>query len=233
MDEGLADRAAADPGAAPAATIAFFGDSLTEGSPGAAFLPLLARRFGSFRLLNHGRAGDTVADLLARAARTGAGAVDLAFIWVGVNDAVMATWGMPASASAHDWGERLAQARGDYEESLGWVAARARRTVCVLPIVLEHPGSEWERNADELGESIARVCDGVPGAETLDLRPAFAAAAASGQGPFTIDGVHFTSAGAAVVAGAFANVIDAAVDAVHGSDASDARAHPHDPGGPP
>ncbi len=227
MDEGLADRAAAGPGAEPGATIAFFGDSLTEGSPGAAFFPLLARRFGSFRLLNHGRAGDTVADLLARTARAGAGVVDLAFVWVGVNDAVMATWGMPPSVRAYDWGTRLAQARGDYEELLGWMAARAPRTVCVLPIVLEHPGSEWERNADELGEAIARVCDGVPAAETLDLRPAFAAAAAAGEGPFTIDGVHFTDAGAAAVAHAFATAIEAALP--------HALPHcpPHDPGGPP
>ncbi len=41
----------------------------------------------------------------------------------------------------------------------------------------------------------------------LDLQPAFAAAAEDGDGPFTTDGVHFTDAGAEVVAGAFAAVI--------------------------
>lgn len=133
----------------------------------------------------------------------------------------MMSWGLPESESAYDWGERLAQARGDYEELLGWVAARARHTVCVLPIVLEHPGSEWERNADELGEAIAAICGGVAGAGTLDLRPAFAKAAAAGGGPFTVDGVHFTNTGAAVVAGAFAAAIEGATP----------YALPHDPGG--
>ena len=224
MDRAAADRAgdraATGRGVEPRATIAFFGDSLTEGSPGAAFFPLLVERFRSCRLLNHGRAGDTVADLLARAGHTGVGTVDLAFVWVGVNDAVMMSWGLQASASAYDWQERLVQARRDYEELLRWVATRARRTICVLPIVLEHPGSEWERNADELGEAITRVCDGVPGAGALDLRPAFARAAPAG-GPFTTDGVHFTNAGAAVVAHAFAAAIE------------DALPHrpPHDPGG--
>ncbi|MCX6365055.1 MAG: hypothetical protein NTW58_12990, partial [Actinobacteria bacterium] len=46
------------------------------------------------------------------------------------------------------------------------------------------------------------------GARTLDLRPAFAAARDVGDGPFTIDGVHFTDAGATVVAAAFAAAIE-------------------------
>ena len=37
--------------------------------------------------------------------------------------------------------------------------------------------------------------------------PAFEAAAEDGEGPFTTDGVHFTDAGAEVVAGALATVI--------------------------
>jgi lysophospholipase L1-like esterase len=49
----------------------------------------------------------------------------------------------------------------------------------------------------------------VRGAEVLDLGPAFAAARAAGGGPFTIDGVHFTPAGAEVVADAFAPAIEA------------------------
>ena len=41
----------------------------------------------------------------------------------------------------------------------------------------------------------------------MDLLPAFEAAADDGDGPFTTDGVHFTDAGAEVVAQAFAAVI--------------------------
>ena len=48
--------------------IAFLGDSLTEGRPGAAYLPLLAQRLPQHRLLNHGRAGDTVPTCDAHAA---------------------------------------------------------------------------------------------------------------------------------------------------------------------
>ena len=49
--------------------IAFLGDSLTEGWPGSAFFPLLESLVPEHRLHNHGRAGDTTADLLARMRR--------------------------------------------------------------------------------------------------------------------------------------------------------------------
>ena len=72
--------------------IAFLGDSLTEGWPGAAYFPLLQERLPRHELLNLGRAGDTVVDLLRRVTHRGLDPVDLAFIWVGVNDAVMGAW---------------------------------------------------------------------------------------------------------------------------------------------
>ena len=72
--------------------IAFLGDSLTEGWPGAAYLPLLARLRSGDELINHGRAGDTVTALLVRMRSGGLEPVDLAFVWVGANDAVMSAW---------------------------------------------------------------------------------------------------------------------------------------------
>ncbi len=80
--------------------------------------------------------------------------------------------------------------------------------MCVRPLLLEAAGSVWEARAGEIGDAVAAVVAGVSTASTLDLRPAFAAAAGRGEGPFTTDGVHFTDAGAAVVAGAFAAAID-------------------------
>jgi lysophospholipase L1-like esterase len=76
----------------------------------------------------------------------------------------------------------------------------------VRPLVLEADGSPWQSRADELGDAIDRLVGARSGTQTLDLRPAFAAEAAGG-GPFTADGVHFTDAGARVVAAAFAAVI--------------------------
>jgi lysophospholipase L1-like esterase len=190
--------------------IAFLGDSLTEGWPGAAYLPLLRERLPHHELLNLGRAGDTVVDLLRRVTHRGLDPVDLALIWVGVNDAVMGAWEAVGDGvgSGWAWAERLESIRGDYETLVAWTAARASRIVCVRPVVLEADGSIWQEHADELGDVIASVASAGDGAHVLDLRPAFATAKDAGGGPFTTDGVHFTDAGAVVVAAAFAPVID-------------------------
>jgi lysophospholipase L1-like esterase len=187
--------------------IAFLGDSLTEGWPGAAFFPLLDRRIARHGLLNRGRAGDTVADLLSRMRYQGLEPVDCAFIWVGANDAVMGAWDASEAGSGWSWPERLMRLTGEYEQLLEWTEARATRVVVVRPLVLEAEGSLWEGRAAEVGEAIARTAAGRGSCRVVDLHPAFAAATDDGDGPFTTDGVHFTEAGAEVVAGAFAGVI--------------------------
>lgn len=187
--------------------IAFLGDSLTEGWPGAAFFPLLDRHFTRHGLLNRGRAGDTVADLLSRMRYEGLEPVDCAFIWVGANDAVMGAWDASEPGSGWSWPERLVRLAGDYEELLEWTEARAPRIVVVRPVVPEAEGSVWEQRADEVGEALARIAAGRSACRVVDLRPAFRAAAEEGEGPFTTDGVHFTQAGAEVVAAVFAAVI--------------------------
>lgn len=67
--------------------VAFFGDSLTEGYPGAAFFPLLQQRFPECELINYGKGGDTVISLLKRIESTTLPSkINLAFLWIGVND---------------------------------------------------------------------------------------------------------------------------------------------------
>ncbi len=187
--------------------IAFLGDSLTEGWPGAAYFPLLDRRMTQHGLLNRGRAGDTVSDLLARMRLEGLEPVDAAFIWVGANDAVIGAWDGSGPGSGWSWPERLMRLAGDYEELLEWTEARAPRIVVVRPIVLETEGPLWQDRAADVAEAIARIAASRETCRVLDLKPAFAAAAEEGEGPFTTDGVHFTDVGAEVVATAFAGVI--------------------------
>lgn len=187
--------------------IAFLGDSLTEGWPGAAFFPLLDRRTTRHGLLNRGRAGDTVSDLLARMRYQGLEPVDAAFLWVGANDAVIGAWDADEPGSGPVWPERLARLAGDYEELLTWTEARAARIVVVPPIILEAGGSLWEQRGAEVAETVTRIARRREHCRVVDLGPAFAEAAADGDGTFTTDGVHFTEAGAEVVASAFAVVI--------------------------
>jgi lysophospholipase L1-like esterase len=209
--------------------IAFLGDSLTEGWPGAAFFPLLERRLPQHELLNLGRAGDCVADLLRRLPYQDPGDVDLVVLWIGANDAVSAAMNAWGDAEKWTWDARVARAVSDYGELLAWSAARSPKTVCVRPLVLEATGSVWETHADELGDALEERARTKPAARVLDLRPAFAAAAAAGLGPFTIDGVHFTDAGAGVVAGALAAEVGRAERELEAG----AGAPADEPGSPP
>jgi lysophospholipase L1-like esterase len=193
--------------------IAFLGDSLTEGWPGAAFFPLLERRVARHALLNRGRAGDTVSTLLARLRRDGLAPVDAAFVWVGVNDALADARDAPGPQRAHGPPTRPARLAADYEALLRWTEARARRIVVVLPLVLEAEGTPWEERAAETAATIAAVAARRGIRRIVDLRPGFAAASREGRGPFTIDGVHFTETGAEVVADALAAVVDELTDA--------------------
>ena len=201
--------------------IAFLGDSLTEGWPGAAFFPLLVEGFPQHRLINLGRAGDCVADLLRRLPYQDPGPVDLVVLWIGANDAVSAAMD-PGAGGEWSWESRVRRAVADYGELLAWAAARSPRTVCVRPVVLEAAGSVWEAHADELGDALERRARTESSTRVLDLRPAFAAAAGAGRGPFTIDGVHFTAEGAAVVAEAVAGELARAeAGPASGADAAD------------
>ena len=176
--------------------IAFLGDSLTEGWPGAAYFPLLDRRLPQHELFNRGRAGDTVADLWARIRYEDLDRVDLAFIWVGANDAVIGAWDASEPGSGWSWPERLERVRDAYAELLDWTAERAAGLVLVRPLILEAEGSLWEERAAEVGGAIDELAAARSACRVLDLGPSFSAAARSGAGPFTTDGVHFTDEGA-------------------------------------
>jgi lysophospholipase L1-like esterase len=188
--------------------IAFLGDSLTEGWPGAAYLPLLEHQFPHHEVLNLGRAGDCVADLLRRLPFQDPGRVDLVVLWIGANDAVSAAMDATGGDDAWGWEARVARAVRDYDALLDWSASRAPAVVCVRPVVLEAEGSIWESHADELGDAMEERARALPFARIVDLRPAFARAAAAGRGPFTIDGVHFTDDGARVVAARLAEELE-------------------------
>ena len=117
--------------------IAFIGDSLTEGWPGESYLERLRGRLPRDELLNHGRAGDTILAVESRMRRGGLEPVDLAFIWVGVNDAFVGGWSLPGpeEGGAQVGEPGLAHLRAAYERLLAFTLERAAQVVCVPPIL--------------------------------------------------------------------------------------------------
>lgn len=191
--------------------IAFLGDSLTEGSPGASYFRLLRRRLPGHELLNHGRAGDSVVDLYARIQHTGLEPVDLAFIWVGANDAAAGAWA-PWAVEAFEpvtWRTTLDHIATVYRRLLAWTLERAP-VVCVPPAAPDGLEGDWERRVADLTEVVVAAVAAEHDAVLLDLAPWFAEARARrGDVRFTIDGVHLSQVGADVVAEAFAAAVAA------------------------
>ena len=189
--------------------IAFLGDSLTEGHPGESYLTRLRRLLPGDELRNGGRGGDTVPALLARLEHTGLEPADLAFVWIGVNDAFLGDWYLPGLDDGRDdsgaGGHRL---RPAYDRILDLVLSCAPLAVCVPP-VLPDPFDQ-DGLAERVAELAAMMADAAAarGGRTraFDLRPAFAAERLA-DAPFTIDGVHLSACGADVVAAAFCGLI--------------------------
>ena len=202
--------------------IACYGDSLTEGRPGAAFMPLLAQALPHDTLVNRGRAGDTTVDLLARLQREGVDEADLAVVWIGTNDAFTAAAGGSTAADsdwllagepAPKWTTVLGAIAETYEILLDTVTPAAARLLLLPPVAPDGDlGEPFATRIDELAALVRAAADARPQVRLVDLRPAFAAAA----GPCTIDGVHLNERGATVVA-------EALVAAIAGEEALPAR----------
>jgi len=193
--------------------IAFYGDSLTEGWPGAGFMPLLERRLPRHTLLNRGRAGDTTVDLLARLRRDGVDRADLAVVWIGTNDAFSAATGdwlpedgdwLLAGGPPPDGGVVSAAAAHALGLVLDLVGPSAPRLLLLPPVAPDGDlGEPFTTRLDGLAQVVERAAGSRPQARFVDLRAAFA----GGGRPFTTDGVHLNEAGAAVVAEALAAAI--------------------------
>jgi lysophospholipase L1-like esterase len=192
--------------------IAFLGDSLTAGTPGVSYLPLLEQRVGRHRFLNFGRAGDTVTDLSARMRRAGLDPVDFVFLWVGADDASAGAWTSRTGDAFEQfsWGETLDQIGASYGRLVDWLLERAWRIVCVPPISPDGLDLLWEQRVADVAEMVRDTVASETRADLLDLAPWFDEARfGRPDARFTIDGVHLSQTGAEVVADAFAAQISA------------------------
>ena len=158
--------------------IVFIGDSLTAGRPGASYFKILQRALRADELINMGHANETVVSLLKRIRRTQfTGRIDLAFLWIGVNDVVGDRF------SALDWVARLMRIRpaedlGEfkdcYSEILDILTEKARKVILVPPgLKGEHLGNQFNRQLEAISNLIRKQTDAYENAGFLDLRAAF------------------------------------------------------------
>jgi lysophospholipase L1-like esterase len=173
--------------------IGFFGDSLTAGVPGSSYVAMLRERFPEDTLLNFGRANDTVVSLYGRvSAMRFDEPLDVAFLWIGVND-------VPPSSRWSDrafhalLGQRRArdmhEFRTYFRATLGLLCNRAGRVIVAPPALKgENPENPPNCRLADLAGLIREVTAECERAEFLDLQAAFGRALASRPGSDPLPG---------------------------------------------
>ena len=155
--------------------IACFGDSLTEGIPGVSFLEALEAMLPEDTLLNCGKGGDTVISLYCRIGRRRLqGPVDVAVLWVGVNDVLAKLslgHAMLKRITRQPRARDLAEFSDYYHRTLESLCRRAGRVLAVSPLsVGEDLASPWNRELECLCEAIASVSASFDAVQYVDLR---------------------------------------------------------------
>ena len=165
--------------------ILLLGDSLTEGTVGVGFIPLLEELLPGNQYVNLGANGDTIAGLRRRAERM-LQRGDAAIVWIGTNDVMMYP----------DW-DNSSAVEEDYRLLLHAVIARARLVSTLPPLIAEPEYAKMHEYSLGRATEMVRRLSEEEGCRYLDIQSSFARR--QGRG-FTIDGAHLNEAGARLVA---------------------------------
>lgn len=154
------------------ATIAFWGDSLTEGVPGAAYIDILKMEMPQHKILNYGQGGDSVRSLYTRAARVqarskGSLQADIVVLWVGVNDLLpdLARFYPPMKRLVgQPWARSDAEFVEYYRRLLELFRPYCRRLLAVSPLCIgEDLDNRWNRQLKGQARLIEVVISEVAG----------------------------------------------------------------------
>lgn len=157
--------------------IAFVGDSLTSGMPGCSYVDRMREHLVGHTVLNLGRGNDTVLSLHRRMQSwTPRQPVDVAVLWVGVNDLSGEGTGLMRWINrlrGQPRAEGLAEFRETYSQILDLLCERADNVI-VLSLALrgEDLDNQWNRLGDNLSQEIRDLVSDRGQVTFLDLRPA-------------------------------------------------------------
>ncbi len=154
-----------------------FGDSLTEGIPGVSFLEALEAMLPEDTLVNCGRGGDTVISLYRRIVhRPLQCPVDVAVLWVGVND-VLAKLSVGHSMLKRITRQPRARDHVEfstfYHRTLESLCDGAAHVLAVSPLFVgEDLANPWNRELEDLGAVISSASATFDAVQYVDLRSA-------------------------------------------------------------
>jgi lysophospholipase L1-like esterase len=158
--------------------IACFGDSLTRGVPGSSYFAALQEQLPEDTLLNYGKGNDTVVSLYRRISAVHFDRpLDIAFLWIGVND-VSRKDGWSQRAFQNLIGQRRARGTEEfhacYRSMLDHLCDQAGRVIVAPPVLKgENLENRWNHRLAKVARLIEEVTADYDRAEFLDLRAAF------------------------------------------------------------
>jgi len=158
--------------------IAFFGDSLTEGTIGASYFNILEKKLAGHTLLNYGKNGDPVVGLYNRMTKLDIDETfDIAFVWIGTNDIfVNIKWHYPLMKKLifQPWAHDNKEFGIYYKKILDMLKNRAGKIFAVSPLFLgEDVDNKWNKQLDELSVVIEKSSNIYENVEYIDLRSIF------------------------------------------------------------
>ncbi len=166
--------------------IAFFGDSLTVGIPGASYYDLLGRKLPDHELVNYARGGDSVIGAYRRIAKlTFDVPLDVAFLWIGINDVfVKVSWSFPIvrTLRRQPWTRSVDEFRGYYRAILDRLSRQAQWVNAVSPLFVgEDVNNPWNKEVERLSAVIEALSAEYEHVNYVNLRAVFESELASRQ----------------------------------------------------
>jgi lysophospholipase L1-like esterase len=161
--------------------IALYGDSLTEGRAGVAYVPYLQQHLPEHDFLNYGKGGDTAISLYNRLVRDNlARPVDVSFLFVGVNDIlvhVKPQFGWIKLLAQQPWAKTVDIFANHYQKILDLLTPNSAFVFAVSSLFIgEDVTNAWNQQLTALNNTIVQVAGGYNNVEYLDVRSEFIAA---------------------------------------------------------
>lgn len=158
--------------------IPLWGDSITEGKPGASYVRRMERLLPDTQFVNFGKGGDTVLSLLSRLKTEALPEEDkhseLAVLWVGVNDVYAdlipgySIWKKAMKQTPTRQEDLFTEL---YAEVLEVLSGHARQIITLPPLFVgEDPAAELNRRLTGISSIIENLSEAVPHAEFFNIR---------------------------------------------------------------
>jgi len=158
--------------------IIFFGDSLTEGTPGISYFDILKEKLPQHNLANCGKGGDTVISLHRRIKKMNIDKTyDIAFLWIGTNDIlvhVSKKYPIIKTCCMQPWVKNINDFSNRYQKLLKMISKNAKKIVVVSPAIIgEDVNNRWNKKLGELSLEIKKISSKFKNVDYIDMHKEF------------------------------------------------------------